>query len=248
MSGSSRVLVRIRRQDDPKGDPYWEDFEVTVERGMSIVSVLLEIQRNPVNRRGMAVSPVVWEGSCLEGSCGSCSLLVNKRPEIACLIPLESQKNPIVLEPLSKFPVIRDLVVDFSRPSRDLGKIHGGNKLPHSVSSFQEGDDRNQEQVKALSRCTHCHICLEVCPQYHGRSSFVGASIVAQVHLSNLTTSLKSQREKRLEMLMGEGGVDDCGHAQNCQRACPSDVPLLTSIARMQREVTMHALGKIFGV
>jgi succinate dehydrogenase / fumarate reductase iron-sulfur subunit len=52
---------------------------------------------------------------------------------------------------------------------------------------------------------------------------------------------------ERLEALMGEGGLDDCGNAQNCVRACPKSIPLTTAIAEMFRATTLHGLKKLFG-
>ena len=59
---------------------YWEEFELELKPYLNVISALMEIQKNPINRQGKRVTPVAWEQGCLEEVCGSCSMLVNARP------------------------------------------------------------------------------------------------------------------------------------------------------------------------
>jgi succinate dehydrogenase / fumarate reductase iron-sulfur subunit len=83
---------------------------------------------------------------------------------------------------------------------------------------------------------------MEVCPQYNERSSFVGPSVLNQVRLMNLHPTGKLNRDERLEAIMGDGGITDCGNAQNCVKACPKNIPLTESIADLGRQTTIHGL------
>src|SRR5271170_7629637 len=90
------------------GSQYWEEFELEEAPGKNVISALMEIQKNPVNRNGKRVEPVVWEQGCLEEVCGSCSMLINGRPRQACTALIEpilrqSGKNTITLAPFTKF-------------------------------------------------------------------------------------------------------------------------------------------------
>jgi succinate dehydrogenase / fumarate reductase iron-sulfur subunit len=98
-----------------------------------------------------------------------------------------------------------------------------------------------------LSKCISCGNCLEVCPQVNDRSNFIGAAPISQVALFNRHPTGKTLAAERLEALMGDGGLDECGNAQNCVRACPKSIPLTTSIAEMFRATTLHGIRKLFG-
>jgi succinate dehydrogenase / fumarate reductase iron-sulfur subunit len=87
-----------------------------------------------------------------------------------------------------------------------------------------------------------CGCCLEACPQVNDSSKFIGPAAINQVRLFNLHPSGKMHAASRLETLMGEGGVADCGKAQNCVEVCPKEIPLVDSIAAMGRATTKHML------
>jgi succinate dehydrogenase / fumarate reductase iron-sulfur subunit len=87
-----------------------------------------------------------------------------------------------------------------------------------------------------------CGCCLEACPQVNGGSSFIGPAAINQVRLFNLHPSGKMHAAERLETLMGEGGIEGCGKAQNCVVACPKEIPLVDSIAAMGRATTKQLL------
>jgi succinate dehydrogenase / fumarate reductase iron-sulfur subunit len=87
-----------------------------------------------------------------------------------------------------------------------------------------------------------CGSCLEACPQYAEENAFIGAAAISQARLFNLNSTGKADRVARLESLMGEGGVADCGKAQVCVEVCPKEIPLVDSIAEMSRDTTKHLL------
>lgn len=244
-----KIYVKVKRRDNPQSDSYWEDFEISYQPRMTIISALREIQKNPINAKGEATASVVWEASCLEEVCGSCTMRINGRVGQACAAMVDQLQQPITLEPMTKFPVIRDLVVDRSRIFKDLNKVNTW--IPVDGTDHQVVSPRISEEEQTifleLARCMSCGSCLEVCPQYHQGSSFVGAAAISQVALLNRHPIGGRSQAERLEVLMDEGGIDDCGNAQNCVKACPKEIPLTTSIAKMGREVTKHALGKILG-
>jgi succinate dehydrogenase / fumarate reductase iron-sulfur subunit len=91
-----------------------------------------------------------------------------------------------------------------------------------------------------------CGCCLEACPQYTQVNHFVGAAVISQARLFNDNPTGKALKDERLEILMGEGGVADCGKAGNCAEVCPKEIPLLESIAAVQRQATVYAVKKFF--
>ena len=97
-----------------------------------------------------------------------------------------------------------------------------------------------------LSRCISCGCCLEACPQYTPINKFVGAAVISQVRLFNDHPIGAALKGERLDTLMEEGGVADCAKAGNCVEVCPKDIPLLESIAAVQRQATVYSIKRFF--
>src|SRR5947209_2475831 len=108
------VIIKIKRQAAPKSEPYWEEFVLPCKPGMNVISSMMDIAANPITRDGKASRPITYDSNCLEEVCGSCAMRINGRARMACSALVDKLEQPITLEPLSKFPVIRDLTVDRS--------------------------------------------------------------------------------------------------------------------------------------
>lgn len=235
------------------GRQYWEEFELELFPFANIVSALMQIQMNPINRDGKKVEPVVWEQGCLEEVCGSCSMLINGKPRQACTaliepIMRETQSNVITLAPFSKFPLVRDLIIDRSSMFENLKKVHA---WIDTDGAYDRGpgpkvSPEKQEIMYALSTCMTCGCCVEACPQINENSKFMGPQIIGQVRLFNANPTGKMRKAERLQPMMGEGGVGDCGNAQNCQKVCPKNIPLLDAIAAIGRDTTLQAFKNLF--
>ena len=104
---------------------------------------------------------------------------------------------------------------------------------------------KDQHINYALSRCFSCGACLEVCPQVNDRDSFVGAAIISQARLFNRHPIGKEIKVERLRALVSPGGIEDCGNAQNCVKVCPKEIPLVDSIAEVNREITFNLIHLI---
>src|SRR3954470_23319990 len=109
---ADKVRIKIKRQSDPKASSYWEEFELPYRPGMNVISSLMDIAANPVNREGKTSTAVAYDSNCLEEVCGSCAMLDKDKAALASSSVKDSLKKPVTLEPLSKFPVVRDLAVD----------------------------------------------------------------------------------------------------------------------------------------
>jgi succinate dehydrogenase / fumarate reductase iron-sulfur subunit len=237
------------------GNQYWEEFELERKNSLNIISALMEIRAHPVNRQGQKVTPVVWDSGCLEEVCGSCSMLVNSKPRQACTalvegIIKETGNTTITLAPLSKFPLVRDLIVDRSVMFENLKKVHA---WIDTDGTYNRGpgpkiSPAKQEIMYSLSTCMTCGCCVEACPQSSVKSKFVGPQIFSQVRLFNDHPTGSTEKSKRLRPLMEEGGISDCGNAQNCVRVCPKGIPLTDSIAAIGRDVTLQAFKDLFSL
>ena len=242
-----RIRLRVLRQDAPGTKGYWQEFDVPWRPRMNVISALMEIQKNPRTTSGASVTPVAWECSCLEEVCGACTMLINGKVRQSCTAMVDQiapDGQVITLEPMSKFPLVRDLVVDRSRMFEDLKKVKA---WIHLDGSYELGpgprqSSEKQEEIYPLTRCMTCGCCLEACPQVNDSSKFIGPAAINQVRAFNLHPSGRMHAALRLESLMVEGGIADCGKAQNCVEVCPKEIPLVDSIAEMARATTKHLL------
>src|SRR5689334_18729980 len=109
MAETKTVVIKIRRQEGPEAQPRWEEFELAWKPGMNVISAMMEIAANPVMRDGKQTTPIAYDSNCLEEVCGSCAMRINGRARMACSALVDKLDQPIEIEPLSKFPIIRDL-------------------------------------------------------------------------------------------------------------------------------------------
>ena len=88
---------------------------------------------------------------------------------------------------------------------------------------------------------------MAACPQFHSGSDFLGPAPLAQVRLMNAHPTGRYDKAERLHAIMGDGGLSDCGNAQNCVRVCPKEIPLTTAIGELGRQVTVQMVKDLFG-
>lgn len=248
---SKTFILKVYRGHPTK--QYWEEFELDLIPSMNVISALMQVRKEPINRQGQRVAPVVWEDGCLEEVCGSCSMLINGKPSQACTALIEpllekSSKNIITLAPFTKFPLVRDLRVDRSVMFENLKKVSAWVEVDglYDLGPGPKVAQKKQEIMYTLSTCMTCGCCSESCPQINPRSSFVGPAPISQVRLFNAHPTGENQKDRRLHALMEEGGIADCGNAQNCVRVCPKNIPLTDSIAAISRDVSLQAFKDLF--
>ncbi len=248
VTNGKTVIIKIRRQDNPDSKPYWEEFELPYRPGMNVTSSLMDIAANPVTRQGKATTPVTYDSNCLEEVCGSCAMLINGKARMACSALIDKLEQPVRLEPFSKFPVIRDLAVDRSVLFENLKKVKAWVPTDgtYDLGSGPRQSAAEQEENYPLSRCISCCCCMEACPQFNEDTGFVGAAAISQVRLFNNHPTGKALKVDRLKALMGDGGIQECGYAQNCVEVCPKDIPLTKSIADVGGQVMWQAMKDLF--
>jgi len=247
---ASAVHVQVKRQDGPDSRARFETFDVPYEPGMNMTTVLQRIAALSVTAEGHPTTPVAYDACCLEEVCGACTMLVNGKVRQACTALVDDllAANPdlITLAPMTKFPVVRDLVVNRRRMFEALKKI----------SAWVEVDDygdrgaspaispEEQEEAYPLSRCMTCGCCVEACPQFNEKTNFVGPHALSQAVLFNEHPIGRMTASQRLEALLQPGGIADCGNAQACVEVCPKEIPLTDSIAKLGRATTVYAIKK----
>lgn len=241
---NNEVTFIIKRCKDPNSTSYWEEFRVPYFSKMNVVSALMEIQKNPVNAKGEVTTPVAWDCNCLEEVCGACTMLINGKVRQSCSALVDKLEQPIRLAPLTKFPLVRDLVVDRKVMFVNLSKVNAWIEIDgtHDMGPGPKIPQKVQELAYELSKCMTCGCCMEACPNVNKNSKFIGPAVIAQVDLINSHPTGALQKEKRLQALMGEGGIADCGNAQNCEKVCPKRISLTRSIAKLNRATTIQSI------
>jgi len=238
------VKIHIKRQAGPDAPWHWDEFELPWKPGMNVISAMMDIAANPVTRDGKQTTAVTYDSNCLEEICGSCAMLINGKARMACSALVDKLEQPIKVEPLSKFPIVRDLAVDRSVIFENLKKVKAWVPVDgtYDLGSGPRIQPKQQEEAYPLSRCISCTICMEVCPQFNDKTNFVGAAAISQVALFNDHPTGSALKEERLHALMGDGGIHECGYAQNCVESCPKDIPLTRSISRVSAQVMKQAV------
>lgn len=235
---------------------YWEEFEFPLHPQANVITSLMEIQRNPINKKGEKTTPVAWEQGCLEEVCGSCSMLVNGKPRQSCTALIEpyltaTGSNVITLAPFTKFPLIRDLVVDRTKMFDALKKVKAWIPVDNFNDTGQFGPSIApdvQDALYTLSTCMTCGCCSESCPQVNDKSEFMGPAAMSQVRFFNANPVGQLQKEDRLKAVLEEDGIAGCGNAQNCVKVCPKGIPLTESLALIGREASKQALRGFFSL
>jgi succinate dehydrogenase / fumarate reductase, iron-sulfur subunit len=249
MADQKSVTFIITRQNDMNSKPYQEEFEVPYRPNLNVIAALMEIRRNPVNKKGEKTTPVIWEMNCLEEVCGACSMIINGKPRQSCSAIVDQLEQPIRLEPMTTFPVVRDLLVDRSRMFDSLKKVKAWIPIDGSydLGPGPRMPERKRQWAYELSKCMTCGVCLEACPNVNSKSDFIGPAPLSQVRLFNAHPTGAMNKAERLETIMGDGGLANCGNSQNCVQACPKGIPLTTSIAALNRDATVQSFKNFFG-
>lgn len=235
------------------GKQYWETFELELTPSVNVLSALMRLRRHPVNAKGEKTTPIIWEDGCLEEVCGSCSMLVNGYPCQGCSTIIrevieKTGSHEITLAPFTKFPLVRDLMVDRSVMFEHLKKVHA---WIDADGTWDAGPGPKMSQKRAemrysLSTCMTCGCCSEGCPQVNARSKFMGPAPVSLVRLFNTHPTGANTAHKRLQAMMDSDGINGCGQAQNCVQVCPKNIPLTDSLAEIYRATTWEAFRRLF--
>jgi succinate dehydrogenase / fumarate reductase iron-sulfur subunit len=261
------IKVEIKRQSSPDAKATTETFEIPYRPNMNITSLLGEVALNPKTVSGVDTTPITYDSNCLEEICGSCAMLINGKAMMACSALVDKLlgasvgghgdsahgqqpdlSKTITLAPLSKFPVVRDLAVDRSVLFENLKAVKAWVPIDgtYDLGAGPKQHPQIQEQRYPLSNCISCTICMEVCPQFNDATGFVGAATIAQAKLFNMDPAGSVLKEDRLRALAGDGGIQECGFAQNCVQACPKGLPLTEAISDMGRDVFVQQVKDFF--
>lgn len=215
-----RVQRSISGRDDSKR---YDTFEVQTERWTTVLDALLYAKS--YHDHSIAV-----RYSCRMASCGSCGMMINGIPRLACYTKIdELNADTITCEPLSNFPIIRDLAVNFT----DFFQHHKEMK-PHIINDDSERnvdaetreflqDPKQLDEFLQFSYCIKCGLCYAACPVVATDKRFPGPQALAQMY-RYMADNRDQNTDERLKIIDERHGVWRCHFAGSCSRVCPKGV------------------------
>ena len=232
--------LKLRRYDPESGDPaYWSQYDVSLDPERSVLQGVL-------NARDDEDGSIAIRCSCRAAICGSCAVRINGKTALACNTQMgdaqakAGEGNPIVIEPMSNMPVIKDLIVD-------MDAVHW-KKIQRVVPwLLPEGDPPDREyivpaeamiDVTQTMACIQCGACVSACLALEVDPDFVGPAASAKAYRF-VGDPRDGQHEERLKDLAEDPhGIYDCTHCFACVEVCPKDVAPMDQIMRLRRKAT----------
>ncbi len=213
------VTLHILRRASAKEEPYWQDILYeTDEENATVARALTEINDDGsyVDREGNPVGEIRWQCSCLQKKCGSCAMVIDGLPRLACDEKLIDHEKTVTIEPLRKFPVVADLMVDRSILFENLKQMQLWAGEEFSIA------DKRRDLSYESSRCLQCGCCLEVCPNFWPGGTFYGAA--AFVPTTRLIVSLPKEERRQLKKNYLKHVYSGCGKSLSCEKICPAGI------------------------
>lgn len=226
-----KKTIKILRRKSREDKPYYESFPFASEdEGATVATALMQISRT---------SGLTWEHSCLQKKCGACAMVIDGMPKLACDTRLsECKGETVVVEPLRKFPVVRDLLVDRSAVTERLDALR---VYPNAKRLTERGDVKTPRQIRCeerrdetayeASKCIQCGLCLEVCPNYYREGSFAGMAGMAP-----MARLLAGDDSKHLRKAYQKSVYEGCGKSLACRDVCPAGLDMDRLLSRNNRK------------
>lgn len=218
--------LHIKRQETAQSKPYWQDLTYTTKGRDSVATALASFEHTD--------TPIGWQRSCLVRKCGACAMRINGIPRLACSTFLEDLKTKtITLEPLRKFPVVHDLIVDRSVIHTILKKLQTWHETTEPSSPWTLALRRES------SRCLECGCCLEVCPNFTGEADFAGA--LGAVNTYRIVESEPAgPHRKAVTEQYKNLYYNICNQSLACHDICPAQLPVDELLAHSNAIAIWH--------
>ncbi|MFW9932943.1 MAG: succinate dehydrogenase/fumarate reductase iron-sulfur subunit [Candidatus Thorarchaeota archaeon] len=241
------MIFRIARSRDGGAITHYDLYKIQERKGMTILDALFQIQDR-------MDSSLAFRYSCRGAVCGSCAMLINKEPRLACRTQVSSihteplnlrpfpsisetpqgwdHEKEILIEPLPNFPILKDLVVDMTKFYDTLKELRlWADPVSGETSRFQSPEDR--EVIRRYVNCILCAICYGSCPVNFENEDYVGPAALAKAYRFN-QDSRSPDAERYLNDAKGPHGAPLCDLVMNCVKACPKGVAPGGAIRKMK--------------
>ena len=222
LSSSKSITLRISRYN-PKHDDSstFMEFTVPYQKWTTVLEAILDVKKHFDHS-------VAVRYSCRQATCGSCGMIINGKPKLACFTKIsELNSNVITVEPMNNFPVIRDLVVGFERMFSTHKRIkpyiiREDSEITSATKEFLQSPEDVEKYIQ-FAGCIKCGLCNSACPTMATDSSFVGPQALAQAY-RYVADSRDKGKDSRLKMIDEPHGIWRCHFAGSCSQVCPKGV------------------------
>ena len=179
---------------------------------------------------------------CRAGICGSCAMLINGKPGLACRTLTKDLPERIRLAPLPGFELIGDLSVDTGKWMRAMSErletwIHHEQEKLDVCAIEEKMDPDLAEKLYELERCIECGCCVSACGTAQMRDDFIGAVGINQIARYHLDPRDEREDADYYHVVGDENGVFGCMTLLGCEDVCPKHLPLATQLAYMRRKM-----------
>jgi len=236
--GRTLKINILRYNPQLRGDePKMQSYEIEEAPGMTLFIVLNEI-------REKQDSSLQFDFVCRAGICGSCAMVINGQPDLACrTLTSKFKKGEITLLPLPGFELIGDLSVNTGKVMRAMSErieswIHDEYADMTDITRIEEGmDPDTADEIYELERCIECGCCLSACATRRMRPDFLGAVGFMRVARFEVDPRDKRSQDDFYEVIGDDEGVFGCMSLLGCEDFCPKDLPHQTMIAYLRRKM-----------
>ena len=242
VTNGQKIRITILRYNpaDAASVPRTQAYEVEQSEGMTLFMALTEIRET--------IDPSLqFDFVCRAGICGSCAMVINGRPDLACRTLTKNVGPDITLAPLPFFELIGDLSVDTGKWMRGMSErlktwVHMKDGKVDLDRIEEAMDPKLAEEIFELDRCIECGCCVAACGTARMRKDFVGA-----VGLNKIARFRLDPRDTRTdadyyELVGDDAGVFGCMSLLACHDVCPKDLPLQSQIAFVRRKMIKQGL------
>jgi fumarate reductase iron-sulfur subunit len=219
-AGKTVSLEVFRYRPDQEDKPTFQTYEVPYKEDWVVLDALNHV-------KDTIDGTLSYRWSCRMGVCGSCGMMVNGEPKLTCSAFLRDYyPDPIRVEPLTYFPVIRDLVINMDDFMNKLTEVQAWLQ-PREEKPVSEGEYRQTPaelaKYKQYTMCINCMLCYSACPVYGRHPDFTGPAAIALAQRYNLD-SRDGAADERAEVIFTHNGIWGCTFVGDCSRVCPKHV------------------------
>ncbi|KKM08734.1 succinate dehydrogenase [Clostridiales bacterium PH28_bin88] len=239
---SKKITFKVQRYSPGKDQaPHLQEYSFPVASGMTILDCLIYIKEK--------IDPTIsFRASCRMGICGSCGMLINGFPRLACQTQSFSLESDVIeIKPLPNYPIIKDLVPDLTpmflkHKSVKPYIIRKDKEEMENPTREYSQTPRELEDYLQFAYCLKCGICLAACPTVATDRNFFGPQALAQAFRYNSDTR-DDAREERTRIVDNAHGMWRCHMAGACAEACPKGVDPAMAVQLLKRQTASAVLG-----
>ncbi len=221
-SETKNITLRIARSNpNQNSKTKFMEFNVSYEKWTTVLDAILHVKQ-------YLDHSIAVRYSCRQATCGSCGMVINGKPRLACFTKItELNSNVVTVEPMQNFPIIRDLAVKFDRLFETHKKIkpfliREDEEITKQTKELKQSPEEVEQYIQ-FANCIKCGLCNSACPTMATDSSFVGPQALAQAY-RYVADNRDKGKDDRLKIIDESHGIWRCHFAGSCSQVCPKGV------------------------